>query len=184
MRTNRVVVATGVPTVAVQVAHPALLAEELVPRADRADPGEGPATSSDDARAVVRDCREPPHVVRWVDDDRLLVSGADAASVPPRLRDKTIVQRTGQLMYELSTIYPEISGIMPAYGWEAPYALTAEGVPYIGAASQLPAPSVRVRRRQPQRDRRLSRQPHPAPPASRRDGYRPTRRSGSTGEHR
>jgi glycine/D-amino acid oxidase-like deaminating enzyme len=58
--------------------------------------------------------------------------------VPPRLRDKMIVQRTGQLMYELSTIYPDISGIMPAYGWEAPYALTAEGVPYIGAHRNFP----------------------------------------------
>ena len=29
-------------------------------------------------------------------------------------------------------LYPDISGIMPAYGWEAPYALTGEGLPYIG----------------------------------------------------
>ena len=58
--------------------------------------------------------------------------------VPERLREKTIVQRTGQLMYELSTIYPEISGILPEYGWDAPYALTAEGVPYIGPHRNFP----------------------------------------------
>ena len=48
------------------------------------------------------------------------------------------MQRTGQLMYELSTIYPEISGILPEYGWEAPYALTAEGLPYIGPHRNFP----------------------------------------------
>jgi glycine/D-amino acid oxidase-like deaminating enzyme len=88
--------------------------------------------------AVIRDLAQPPHVVRWVDDERLLISGADDAEVPPRLRDKTIVQRTGQLMYELSTMYPEISGILPDYGWEVPYALTAEGVPYIGPHRNFP----------------------------------------------
>ena len=76
--------------------------------------------------------------MRWVDDERLLISGADAADVPPRLREKTIVQRTGQLMYELSTIYPDISGIQPEYGWESPYALTAEGVPYLGPHRNFP----------------------------------------------
>ena len=63
--------------------------------------------------AVVRDYAVPPHTVRWVGEDRLLVSGADGDAPPPRLRDKTIVQRTGQLMYELSTLYPDISGLQP-----------------------------------------------------------------------
>ncbi len=64
---------------------------------------------------VVRDSSSPSHVVRWIGDDRLLVEGADSAIVPPRLRDKTAVQRTGQLMYELSTLYPDVSGIQPEY---------------------------------------------------------------------
>ena len=48
------------------------------------------------------------------------------------------MQRTGQLMYELSTIYPDISGILPAYGWDAPYARTADGLPYIGPHRNFP----------------------------------------------
>jgi glycine/D-amino acid oxidase-like deaminating enzyme len=87
---------------------------------------------------VVRDAAVPPHVVRWVDGERLLVTGADGATVPDRLREKVIVQRTGQLMYELSTLYPDISGIAPEYGWDAPYALTAEGIPYIGPHRNFP----------------------------------------------
>ena len=41
-------------------------------------------------------------------------------------------------MYELSTLYPEISGIAPAYGWEAPYGRTADGLPYIGPHRNFP----------------------------------------------
>ena len=88
--------------------------------------------------AVMRDYGNPPHMVRWVGDDRLLVSGADADAPPPRLRDKTIVQRTGQLMYELSTLYPDISGLQPEYGWAADYARSADGLPCIGAHRNFP----------------------------------------------
>jgi glycine/D-amino acid oxidase-like deaminating enzyme len=41
-------------------------------------------------------------------------------------------------MYELSTIYPEISGIPPTYGWDAPYARTADGLPYVGPHRNYP----------------------------------------------
>ena len=86
----------------------------------------------------MRDLAEPPHLVRWVDDERLLVAGADTLSPPVRLRDRIVVQRTGQLMYELSTLYPDISGILPAYGWDAPYARTSDGLPYIGPHRNFP----------------------------------------------
>jgi len=86
----------------------------------------------------VRDAAEPPHIVRWVDDERMLVMGADAETAPPRLREKTIVQRTGQLMYELSTLYPDISGILPEYGWEAAYARTGDGLPHVGPHRNFP----------------------------------------------
>ena len=87
---------------------------------------------------VVRDAAEPPHHLRWFDEDRLLVAGADDGAASARLPDKIIVQRTGQLMYELSTLYPEISGIAPAYGWDAPYGRTADGLPYIGPHRNFP----------------------------------------------
>jgi glycine/D-amino acid oxidase-like deaminating enzyme len=77
-------------------------------------------------------------VIRWVDDEVLLISGADSDQVAPRLRQKTLVQRTGQLMYELSTVYPDISGLMPAFGWEAGYGRTADGLPYIGPHRNYP----------------------------------------------
>lgn len=90
------------------------------------------------SRAVVRDSAQPPHLVRWVGDDRLLVGGADSQALPPRQRERAIVQRTGQLMYELSRLYPDISGIQPAYGWATEYARTVDGLPFIGSHRNYP----------------------------------------------
>jgi glycine/D-amino acid oxidase-like deaminating enzyme len=41
-------------------------------------------------------------------------------------------------MYELSTLYPDISGIQPEYGWSADFARTGDGLPYIGAHRNYP----------------------------------------------
>jgi glycine/D-amino acid oxidase-like deaminating enzyme len=73
-----------------------------------------------------------------VNDDRLLVGGADMATPPDRQRDRLAVQRTGQLMYELSTLHPEMSGVLPQYGWDAPYARTSDGLPYVGPHRNFP----------------------------------------------
>jgi glycine/D-amino acid oxidase-like deaminating enzyme len=137
IRTSRVVVATGMPTplfkslarhfwfhntfLTLTSPLPAKIRQQLGRR-----------------EAVVRDLAEPPHVVRWVGDDRILVSGADSEAAPPRQRDKAVVQRTGQLMYELSTLYPDISGTQPEYGWAADYARTANGLPAIGPHRNFP----------------------------------------------
>jgi glycine/D-amino acid oxidase-like deaminating enzyme len=88
--------------------------------------------------AVIRDSADPPHVIRWVGQDRVMVAGADADTPPVRLRDKVIVQRTGQLMYELSTLYPDISGVQPAFGWAADYARTTSGLPCLGPHRNFP----------------------------------------------
>jgi glycine/D-amino acid oxidase-like deaminating enzyme len=137
IRVDRVVIATGQPTPLFKslVRHfwlrsSYLALTEAVPAKIRRQLGTG--------ASIVRDSADPPHVVRWVDDERLLVMGADGESPSERLRGKVDVQRTGQLMYELSTLYPDISGILPAYGWDAPYARTADGLPYIGPHRNYP----------------------------------------------
>src|SRR5262245_11267936 len=138
MRVKRVVVATGVPTTTLfkslrrhfwfHSSYSALT--DPVPAKIRQRLGQ--------RASIVCDSADPPHIVRWVDDERLIVTGADTGTIPPRQMDKVLVQKTGQLMYELSTLYPDISGIQPAYGWPAEYARTAEGLPYIGAHRNFP----------------------------------------------
>jgi glycine/D-amino acid oxidase-like deaminating enzyme len=137
IRAGRVVIATGVPTALCdslarhfwfRTSYLALT--DPVPAKVRHELGR--------RDAIVRDNAAPSHVVRWVDDERLVVSGADAESSPGNQRTKALVQRTGQLMYELSTLYPDISGIRPAYGWDAAYARSVDGLPYIGPHRNFP----------------------------------------------
>ena len=137
IRASRVIVATGVPTVLFKALRrhfwfrrTYLVLTEAVPAKVRRGLGR--------REAIVRDSAEPPHLVRWVGEDRLLAMGADAETPSDRLRSKILVQRTGQLMYELSTLYPDISGIAPEYGWDASYAQTDDGLPYIGPHRNYP----------------------------------------------
>ena len=137
IHTNRVVVATGMPTPLYSSLQrhfyfrtTYFAQTEPVPAKIRQLMGR--------RDTVVRDTAEPPHLVRWVGEDRVLVGGADAEAPPSRLRDKVVVQRTGQLMYELSTLYPDISGVQPAHGWAADYARTTDGLPCLGAHRNFP----------------------------------------------
>src|SRR5262245_15704188 len=69
---------------------------------------------------TIRDVKTPHHRIRWTPDQRIIVSGADQDETPARSRDAVLVQRTGQLMYELLMMYPAISGLRPKYGWHLP----------------------------------------------------------------
>ena len=88
--------------------------------------------------ALISDTDVPPHRIWFTDDDRVLVTGADQKRPPDRLRDKTLVQRTGQLMYELSRLYPAISGTAPAYGWSVPTTHPIDGALYAGSHRNFP----------------------------------------------
>ena len=90
------------------------------------------------ADIVLRSSRVPPSLVWRTSDHRLLVAGADQGVAAAKNRDATRVQRTGQLMYELLLMYPAISGLQPAFGWEASYGDTADGVMYIGPHRNYP----------------------------------------------
>jgi glycine/D-amino acid oxidase-like deaminating enzyme len=91
-----------------------------------------------DPSLVIHDTRVPPRRLRWTPDDRLIPSGADQDAPPARTREAVVVQRTGQLMYELLTMYPVISGLKPEYGWDASYGETADGLMYIGPHRNYP----------------------------------------------
>jgi glycine/D-amino acid oxidase-like deaminating enzyme len=86
---------------------------------------------------IVRDAASPDHWLQWV-GNRVLFSGADQVCVPERARERAVVQRTGQLMYELSVIRPSISGVVPEYSWDVEYSRTIDGVPYYGPHRNYP----------------------------------------------
>ena len=55
-----------------------------------------------------------------------------------RAIDKMLVQRSGQLMYELSTLYPPISGARPELCWDLAYDGTVDGLPFVGLHRNFP----------------------------------------------
>jgi glycine/D-amino acid oxidase-like deaminating enzyme len=87
---------------------------------------------------VLTDTDGPPHVVTFRDDGRIVVAGADQPRPPARAGEKVVVQRTGQLMYELSRLFPALSGVMPEYGWGVPIGVTADEVMYAGPHRNFP----------------------------------------------
>jgi glycine/D-amino acid oxidase-like deaminating enzyme len=137
IRAEHIVVATGVPTMLFKALRRHFWFESAF-LALTAPVSSKVKTLMGERTTIVRDMATPPHTVRWVDDEKLLIAGADGVTPADRRRNNTVVQRTGQLMYELSTIYPEISGILPTHGWDSPYARTADGLPFIGPHRNYP----------------------------------------------
>ena len=78
------------------------------------------------------------HWVRWLADDRAMFAGAVTKSVPARQQDKVLVQKTAQLMYELSVRYPVISGLPAHWGWDTEVVTTPDGLPWIGPHRNYP----------------------------------------------
>jgi glycine/D-amino acid oxidase-like deaminating enzyme len=88
--------------------------------------------------AIVTDRAEPPHRLYWTSDARVLWTGADQGRVGDRQRQATLVQRSGQLMYELSLVLPAISGVQPEFGWHAPWSRSVDQLPFIGPHRNYP----------------------------------------------
>jgi glycine/D-amino acid oxidase-like deaminating enzyme len=88
--------------------------------------------------AMLRDTEAPPHHLWFTADHRVIFAGGDQKRQKDRLRDKTLVQRTGELMYELTRLYPAISGARPDYGWDIPMAHPVDGVLYAGPHRNFP----------------------------------------------
>jgi gamma-glutamylputrescine oxidase len=87
---------------------------------------------------LITDTETPPHTVLLRDDGRLLVAGADQGRTSSRNKDKVVRQRTGQLMYELSRMFPAVSGVMPEFGWDVPIATSSDEAMYAGPHRNFP----------------------------------------------
>ncbi len=88
--------------------------------------------------SIVLDRLDPPHRLCWLGGDRILWTGADQPPVPERKRREVMIQRTGQLMYELLLALPAISGTQPDFSWHAPVHRTADEVPFVGSHRNYP----------------------------------------------
>ena len=137
VRADAVVIATGAPLADLRALrrhlkprHLYTVVTEPLPAAVRREVG---ARS-----AATRDTAESPHLLRWLRDDRVLFSGGSQPEVAARNRDKALIQRTGQLMYELSLTYPAISGLQPEWAWDAIDYETVDRLPFVGLHRNFP----------------------------------------------
>jgi gamma-glutamylputrescine oxidase len=137
LRAQSVVIATGAPLPDLRALRRHLTPQqgfavitEPLPAAVRRELG---ARTS-----AMRDAALPPHFLRWLKDDRVLFAGAEGVPVAARALGKTLVQRSNQLMYELSTVYPAISGAMPEWAWAYGFDDTVDDLPYIGLHRNFP----------------------------------------------
>ncbi len=88
--------------------------------------------------SAIADTHEPPHLLRWLPDDRVLFSGAEQDPQPARLQDRQLLARANELMYELTTIYPAISGVPPEWAWETIHYGSPDGLPVVGPHRNFP----------------------------------------------
>lgn len=137
VRAEVAVVATGRPTPGLTALHRHLQAIDHtvarvspLPAAIRRALGSG--------TAVVRDLAVPSHGWRVNRDGALLVWQGDQEATPDRRREATTVQRVGQLMYELSVLYPHVSGLQPSHGWTARQFRSHDGLVIAGAHRAFP----------------------------------------------
>lgn len=87
---------------------------------------------------LLRDTEVPSHHLWFTADNRAVFAGGDQKRQPDRLREKTLVQRTNELMYEMTRLYPAISGAMPEYGWDVPLTHAVDGALYAGSHRNFP----------------------------------------------
>jgi len=88
--------------------------------------------------AVLEDAAGEGRIIRWLDGDRILVHGGRQDAVADRARERALTQRTGQMMYELSLLYPAISGLPAAHSWDGLDHDTADGLPFVGPHRNFP----------------------------------------------
>jgi glycine/D-amino acid oxidase-like deaminating enzyme len=88
--------------------------------------------------SAIRDTHAPPRLVRWLKEDRVLVAGGERPAIAGRAREKLLVPQVNELMYELTTLYPAISGLQPEWGWDVDSYGSPDGLPVIGPHRNFP----------------------------------------------
>ena len=88
--------------------------------------------------AGLQDTAAPPHVLRWMKEDRVLFSGGHAPIASARVRQKAVVPQVNELMYELTTLYPAISGLQPEWGWDFVHYTSPDSLPVVGPHRNFP----------------------------------------------
>ncbi len=83
------------------------------------------------------DTNRPYYYMRWSDDGRLLVGGADVDH-EGGARPGRLARGRRELLEYLGRVYPALAGERAAFAWEGLFAETADGLPYVGEHRRYP----------------------------------------------
>jgi glycine/D-amino acid oxidase-like deaminating enzyme len=84
------------------------------------------------------DTERPYHYVRWTEDHRLMLGGADHPVKPGANRARQFSEATHALREYFEAIYPSLAAIGFDAAWEGLFAMTPDSLPYIGPHRRYP----------------------------------------------
>jgi glycine/D-amino acid oxidase-like deaminating enzyme len=133
----QVVIATGYATPAFQplvgrfrLHHTYVLATKRISKRQRWELGLNDV--------MLWDTERPYHYARWAADERLLLGGADRPAVAGRGRAAAFRQGTRELREYFEARLPALAEVGIDYAWEGVFAMTPDGLPYIGTHRRYP----------------------------------------------
>jgi glycine/D-amino acid oxidase-like deaminating enzyme len=89
-------------------------------------------------KVMLWDTARPYHYVRWTPDRRLLLGGADHPVTPGANRSKQFIDATATLRDYFGEIFPALADVGIDTAWEGLFAMTPDGLPYIGPHRRYP----------------------------------------------
>jgi glycine/D-amino acid oxidase-like deaminating enzyme len=84
------------------------------------------------------DTDRPYHYARWTADHRLMLGGGDRPRARGRLRRRAFREGTRDVRDYFVRLYPVLADVAVDYAWEGLFAITPDGLPYIGPHRRYP----------------------------------------------
>ncbi|MEO5742559.1 MAG: FAD-binding oxidoreductase, partial [Vicinamibacterales bacterium] len=97
-----------------------------------------PRRTSRRKRVMAWDTDRPYHYFRWTDEGRLLLGGEDTRHRTSKGSRQRIARARAGLTAYLAQIYPDLADAKLEYAWEGMFAVTPDGLPYVGEHSRYP----------------------------------------------
>ena len=89
-------------------------------------------------KVMLWDTERPYHYVRWTPDRRLLLGGEDHPVKPGARHRLQFADATATLREYFTSVFPTLADVGIDFCWEGLFAMTPDGLPYIGPHRRYP----------------------------------------------